>query len=73
MKIFLKKKEKGLNNILLNQKKVHKLKKYYDYDDSDYKGIRDIEKLFSEVNEDYYKRIKTEGAFNSNYIEYESS
>ena len=73
MKIFLKKKEKGLNDILLNQKKVHKLKKYYDYDDSDYKGIRDIEKLFSEVNEDYYKRIKTEDAFNSNYIEYESS
>ena len=34
------------------------------YDDLDYKGIRDIENLFGEVNEDYYKPIKTEGAFN---------
>ena len=42
------------------------------YDDLDYKGIRDIENLFGEVNEDYYKPIKTEGAFNGNYIEYES-
>ena len=43
-----------------------------DNDDLDYKGIRQIENLFDEINEDYYKPIKTKGAFNNNYIEYES-
>ena len=28
--------------------------------------------MFDEINRDYYKTIKTKGAFNSNYIEYES-
>ena len=28
--------------------------------------------LFDEIDEDYYKPIKTKGAFNGNYIEYES-
>ena len=31
-----------------------------------------MENLFNEINEDYYKSIKTKGAFNNNYIEYES-
>ena len=54
------------NKISTNQNK------YYNYDDRDYKGIGDIENLFGEVNEDYYKPGKTKGAFNDNYIEYES-
>ena len=38
----------------------------------EYKGIRDIGNLFNEFDEDYYRPIKSESAFNSNYIEYES-
>ena len=33
---------------------------------------QETENLFGEVNEDYYKPGKTKGAFNDNYIEYES-
>ena len=52
--------------------KVEETKKYPDHDDLNYKGIRNIENLFDEINEDYYKPVKTKGAFNDNYIEYES-
>ena len=41
---------------------------YYDHDDDKYYGIRDIENLFGEIDEDYYKPIKTVSAFNGNYI-----
>ena len=51
---------------------LKKQKKYYNYDDREYKVIRDIENLFREVDEDHYKPIKVSGAFNNNYIEYES-
>ena len=41
------------------EKSVNKFKKYYDHDDLDYKGIRDIENLFDEADEvDYYKPVK---------------
>ena len=51
MRIFLDQKKKRLNNIFLSYKKnFYKFKKYYDYDDPDYKGIRNIENLFGEVN-----------------------
>ena len=58
----------------LEEEDFNTLKKhhYRDNDDPDYKGIRQIENLFDEINEDYYKPIKTKGAFNNNYIEYES-
>ena len=37
------------------------------------RGIRDAKKLFdSSIDKDYYKPIRTNNAFNSNYIEYES-
>ena len=43
--------------------------KYYDYDDIDYKGIRDVRDLFDlSTDEDYYKPIITNGAFKNNYI-----
>ena len=49
------------------------MKKYYDYDDIKYRGIRDVNNLFDlSIDESYYKPIKTNDAFNSNYIEYES-
>ena len=50
-----------------------KLKKYYNYDDIKYKGIRDVRNLFDlSIDENYYKSIRTNSAFNGNYIEYES-
>ena len=50
------------------------MKKYYNYDDLDYKGITGIKDLFNEITEVYYKPIKTNhSAFNNNYIEYEST
>ena len=48
-----------------------KLNKYYD--NAEYKGIKNIRDLFVEIDEDYYKPIKTNNsAFNGNYIECES-
>ena len=41
--------------------------KHCDYDDIEYRGIRDVKNLF-----DYYKPTRTTSAFNGNYIEYES-
>ena len=59
-------------NLAELEKSLYNLKKYYDYDDIKYYGIRDIGNLFGEVDEDYYKPIKTKSAFNGNYIEYQS-
>ena len=63
------------------EKKRFRLKKYYDYDDTKYIGIRDIGNLFNGVgpngtDENCYKPMKTKSAFNtfnSNYIEHESN
>ena len=44
---------------------------YHDRDDLDYYGIRDIENLFSNVD-DYYKPILVESSFKNNYKYYES-
>ena len=63
-KYFKKLKEEDLNRL----EKHH----YIDNDDLDYKGIRQIEHLFEEINEDFYKPIETKGAFKDNYMEYES-
>ena len=55
------------------EKNIFKPKKYYDYDDIEYKGIRDIENLYDlSINKDYYKPIIINDTFNSNYIEYKS-
>ena len=60
-------------NLFELEESLFKLNKYYNQDDAEYKGIRDIENLFGEFNdEDYYEPIKTKDAFNNNYIEYES-
>ena len=46
---------------------------YCDYDDIEYIGIKNIRDLFDlSIHEDYYKPIITRGAFNNNYIQYES-
>ena len=60
-------------NLFESEKNLFEPKKYYDYDDVEYKGIRNVKNLFDlSIDEDYYKPIKTNDAFNSNYIEYES-
>ena len=71
--IFLHKKIKEIEeNIHKLEKGFSKLKKFYNYDDTEYKGIRDVGNLFGlSVDEDYYKPIRTNSDFNG-YIEYES-
>ena len=61
-------KEIGINDLELEEN-LFKPKKYYDYDDTEYKGIRDIKDLFDlSIDEDYNKSIITNGGFNNNYI-----
>ena len=67
-----------LNKVLLNQKKFFLSPvSLYDYDDTEYQGIRDVVNLFNGIafnqstDEDYYKPVRTKRAFNDNYIEYE--
>ena len=57
----------------MNKKGISKTKKYDDYDDIEYNGIRDVKDLFDlSIDEDYYKPTLIKGAFNNNYIQYES-
>ena len=61
-------------NLYELEKSLFKLKKYYDYDDTEYIRIRDIENLFHQSTEYYYKPTETTNSFDNknNYIEYES-
>ena len=67
--------EKNLNEL---EDSLFKLKKYYNYDDTEYQGIRDVGNLFNGIafnqstNEDYCKPIWNKCAFYGNYIEHES-
>ena len=63
-KLLKKLKEEDLNRLEKHQ--------YNDNDDLEYKRKRQMEHLFDKINENYYKPIKTKGAFNNNYLEYES-
>ena len=49
--------------------KVEETKKYPDHDVPDYEGIRDIENVFGETDEDFYKPVKIKSAFKDNYID----
>ena len=52
---------------------LFKTKKYYDRDDVEYKGIKDIQGLFDlSIGDDYFKPTIVSSAFNNNYIQYES-
>ena len=52
--------ERNLTELKENHSKA---KKYYDYDDIEYNGIRDVKDLFDlSIDEDYYKPIIAEGA-----------
>ena len=61
--------EKNLTELEENLSK----KKYYNYDDSEYRGIRNVRGLFDwSIDEDYYELIIVKTAFDGNYIQYES-
>ena len=54
-------------------KKLFKLDKQQDYDDFEYRGIKDVYDLFKlSIDKDYYKPILVKGGYNNNYIQYES-
>ena len=69
-KISLKKTSKYLDEL---DKRILKLDKYHDYDDYEYKGIKDIENLFEiSIDKDYYKPKLNKSGYNKNYAQYES-
>ena len=52
---------------------LFKPKKYYDYGDTEYKGIKNEKDLLDlPIYEDHHKPIITNGAFNNSYNQYES-
>ena len=54
-------------------KKILKLEKDHDYDDYEYKGIKDIKDLFKlSIDKDYYKPTLVKSGYNGNYVQYES-
>ena len=54
----------------LDEKKEHK---HSDRDDLDYFGIRELEKLFDDIDDDnYYKPVLIRSSFEGNYKRYES-
>ena len=69
-KITLKKTSKYLDEL---DKRILRLDKYHDYDDFEYKGIKDIENLFKiSIDKDYYKPKLNKSGYNKNYAQYES-
>ena len=52
---------------------MQELDKYKDYDDYEYKGIKDIEDLFTiTINEDYYKPKLVNSGYKNKYVQYVS-
>ena len=69
-KISSRKTSKYLDQL---DKRILELDKYHDYDDYEYRGIKDIEDLFRiSIDKDYYKPKLTKSGYNSNYVQYES-
>ena len=50
--------------------KILKLEKYQDYDDHEYKGIKDLFK--PSIDKDYYKPVLVKSSYNNNFVQYES-
>ena len=62
--------ERNLTEI---EENLSKTKKYYDYDDIEYRGIRNVRDSFDlSIDEDYYKPIIAKSAFDGSYIQYHS-
>ena len=69
-KISSRKTSKNLDEL---HKRILKLDKYHDYDDYEYKGIKDIEELFKiSIDKDHYKPKLSKSGYNKNYLQYES-
>ena len=69
-KISLRKTSKYLDEL---DKRTLRLDKYHDYDDFEYKAIKDIENLFKIlIDKDYYKPKLNKSGYNKNYDQYES-
>ena len=69
-KISFKKTNKYLDEL---DKRITRLDKYHDYDDFEYKGIKDIENLFEiSIDKDYYKPKLNKTGYKKNYAQYES-
>ena len=69
-KITLKKTSKYLDEL---DERITRLDKYHDYDDFEYKGIKDRENLFKiSIDKDYYKPKLNKTGYNKNYGQYES-
>ena len=59
-------------NLTELEENLSKTNKYCDYDDIEYRGIRDVRDLFDlSISEHYYKPIIVKSAFDNNYIQYE--
>ena len=55
------------------EENLSKTKTYYDYDDIEYRRIRNVRDSFDlSIGEDYYKPIIAKSAFDGSYIQYES-
>ena len=66
----LKKNKRYLDKL---DKKFLKLDKYHYHDDFEYRGIKNIQKLFKlSIDKDHYKPILVKSGYNNNYIQYES-
>ena len=60
-------------NLTELEENLPKTRKYYDYDDIEYRRIRNVRDSFDlSIDEDYYKPIIARGAFDDSYIQYES-
>ena len=69
-KISLKKTSKHLDEL---DERITRLEKYHDYDDFEYRVIKDIENLFKiSIDKDYYKPKLNKSGYNKNYAQYES-
>ena len=67
---MIKKTQRYLNEL---DKKILKLDKYHDYDDYEYRGIKDIKYLFNlSLDRDHYKPTLVRSGYNGNYVQYES-
>ena len=65
-----KKSNKRLDEL---EKNLLELEKYHDYDDYEYRGIKNIKDLFKvSINKDYYEPILFKSGYNGNYVQYES-
>ena len=54
-------------------KKMLKLDKYHDYDDYEYKGIKDTKNLFKlSIDKDHCRPTLVKSGYNGNYVQYKS-